>query len=47
MSGYAQPVLGANGGLEAGTTLIEKPFSETTLLGRLRDGLHERGGSTG
>ena len=37
MSGYAQPVLGAHGTLEEGVTLVEKPFSERTLLARVRE----------
>jgi len=32
MSGYAEPVLGAEGRLPAGVTLVEKPFSEAKLL---------------
>ena len=35
MSGYTQGLLGAQGVLEPGVHLIEKPFSETTLLTRL------------
>ncbi len=42
MSGYAQPVLGAQGTLEAGVTLLEKPFSEPTLLTRVREVLDRR-----
>jgi len=37
MSGYAQPVLGAQGTLEEGVTLVEKPFSEAALLARVRE----------
>jgi CheY-like chemotaxis protein len=37
MSGYAQPVLGAKGNLEPGFSLVEKPFSEATLLSKVRD----------
>ncbi|MFC7530065.1 ATP-binding protein [Actinoplanes sp. GCM10030250] len=36
MSGYAQPVLATQGTLDPGVTLVEKPFSETTLLDRVR-----------
>ena len=36
MSGYAQPVLASKGTLEEGVVLVEKPFSEATLLGRVR-----------
>jgi CheY-like chemotaxis protein len=32
MSGYAQPMLGHDGALEAGVLLIEKPFTEPSLL---------------
>ena len=37
MSGYAQPVLAAQGTLEPGVTLLEKPFSESALLKQLRE----------
>jgi signal transduction histidine kinase len=37
MSGYAMPVLGAHGTLEEGVTLVEKPFSEPTLLAKVRE----------
>ncbi|WP_203790820.1 PAS domain-containing hybrid sensor histidine kinase/response regulator [Paractinoplanes rishiriensis] len=36
MSGYAQPVLASQGTLDPGVILVEKPFSETTLLDRIR-----------
>jgi two-component system cell cycle sensor histidine kinase/response regulator CckA len=36
MSGYAQPVLASQGTLDPGVTLVEKPFSETALLDRIR-----------
>ena len=36
MSGYAQPVLASQGTLEEGVALVEKPFSEATLLARVR-----------
>jgi PAS domain S-box-containing protein len=42
MSGYTQGLLGAQGVLEPGVQLIEKPFSETTLLAKLHDILHAR-----
>jgi two-component system, cell cycle sensor histidine kinase and response regulator CckA len=35
MSGYTQGLLGAQGVLEPGTRLIEKPFSEAALLGNI------------
>ena len=37
MSGYAHPALTSQGTLEAGVTLIEKPFSEQQLLAKIRD----------
>ena len=37
MSGYTQGMLSAQGVLEPGVNLIEKPFSEPTLLTRLND----------
>ena len=36
MSGYAQPVLASQGTLDPGVTLVEKPFSEPSLLDRVR-----------
>ncbi len=37
MSGYAQPVLASQGTLDVGVTLVEKPFSETALLEKVRE----------
>ncbi len=37
MSGYTQGLLSAQGVLEPGVHLIEKPFSETSLLAKLRE----------
>ena len=37
MSGYTEGLLGAQGVLEPGVHLIEKPFSETTLLTKLHE----------
>jgi CheY-like chemotaxis protein len=37
MSGYTQGLLGAQGVLEPEVHLIEKPFTETTLLGKLHE----------
>jgi signal transduction histidine kinase len=37
MSGYAHPALTSQGTLDAGVTLIEKPFSEPQLLAKIRD----------
>ena len=45
MSGYAQPVLAAQGRLEPGVALVDKPFSEAALLakaGRVLDGYFRR-----
>src|SRR2546429_1936824 len=35
MSGYAHPVLTSQGTLDPGVTLIEKPFTEPTLLAKI------------
>ena len=37
MSGYTQGLLDTNGVLESGVNLIEKPFSEVSLLAKLRE----------
>jgi hypothetical protein len=42
MSGYAQPVFGAEGLLEPGVTLVEKPFTEASLLAKVKDVLCRR-----
>jgi PAS domain S-box-containing protein len=42
VSGYAQPVLGADGMLSPDVTLLEKPFTESALLGKVRDVLDRR-----
>jgi len=36
MSGYAQPVLASQGTLDPGVSLVEKPFSDSTLLDQVR-----------
>ncbi len=36
MSGYAEPALGASGSLEPGAILLEKPFTEPTVLALVR-----------
>jgi len=36
MSGYAEPVLSNKGTLDPGIVLVEKPFSEATLLRQVR-----------
>jgi CheY-like chemotaxis protein len=41
MSGYAQPVLASQGTLDPGVSLVEKPFSEPTLLAKVRDVLEQ------
>jgi hypothetical protein len=42
MSGYTQGLLGAQGVLEPGVRLIEKPFSEASLLAKLHEMLNAR-----
>jgi len=37
MSGYTQGLLSAQGVLESGVNLIEKPFSKTALLAKLHE----------
>jgi two-component system, cell cycle sensor histidine kinase and response regulator CckA len=37
MSGFAQPALAANGKLQPGVILLDKPFNEPTLLARVRE----------
>ena len=44
MSGYAQPVLASSGRLAPGVRLVEKPFSEATLLDAVRDELDAEAG---
>jgi signal transduction histidine kinase len=39
MSGYAQPVLASKGTLDAGVSLIEKPFSRAGLIDKVREAL--------
>lgn len=41
MSGYTQGLLSAQGVLEPGVHLIEKPFSEISLLAKLHEVLSE------
>jgi PAS domain S-box-containing protein len=40
MSGYAQTILGDGGTLADGVLLLEKPFTETALLGKVEQALH-------
>jgi PAS domain S-box-containing protein len=42
ISGYARPVLGAQGTLEPGVTLLEKPFTEPALLAKIRQVIDAR-----
>ncbi len=42
MSGFAEPFLGSRGQLQEGVTVIEKPFSATTLLAKVRQTLGAR-----
>jgi len=44
MSGYAHPVLASQGTLEAGLTLIEKPFTETGILSKINEVLTDLNG---
>jgi hypothetical protein len=37
MSGYAEPMLGKSGVLDASILLLEKPFTEPTLLAKVRE----------
>jgi hypothetical protein len=37
MSGYAEPLLGGQGYLDPDAALVEKPFTQATLLGKLRE----------
>lgn len=37
MSGYALPVLASQGSLDPGVTLVDKPFSEASLLKKVRE----------
>jgi hypothetical protein len=42
MSGYTEGLLSAQGALEPGINLIEKPFNEKSLLRKVREILHAR-----
>ena len=42
MSGYTQGLLGAQGVLEPGINLLEKPFNEASLLKKVREVLLAR-----
>jgi PAS domain S-box-containing protein len=44
MSGYTEGLLSAQGVLEPGINLIEKPFTEASLLTKVRDILHAHAG---
>jgi FixJ family two-component response regulator len=41
VSGYAQPVLGSKGTLDPGVALLEKPFTESALLLKVRAAIDE------
>ena len=43
MSGYAERVLDSQGALDSHVDLLEKPFSEATLLGRVRQAIDSGG----
>jgi hypothetical protein len=43
MSGYAQQVLDAQGALDVGVDLLEKPFSQATMLTRVRQAIDNGG----
>ena len=43
MSGYARPVLADQGTLDPGVALVEKPFTEHTLLAAVRAVLDDDG----
>jgi PAS domain S-box-containing protein len=42
MSGYAEPMLGDTGALDPGILLLEKPFTESTLLAKVGEALDGR-----
>jgi len=42
MSGFAQPALGATGTLSPDVALLDKPFTEPTLLARVRQALKDK-----
>ncbi|MGZ4806692.1 MAG: PAS domain S-box protein [Ilumatobacteraceae bacterium] len=42
MSGYARPVLASQGTVDVGVSLLEKPFTEASLLARVRELLDEQ-----
>jgi PAS domain S-box-containing protein len=44
MSGYAEPMLGDTGALDPGILLLEKPFTEPTLLAKVHEALDGRNG---
>jgi CheY-like chemotaxis protein len=41
MSGYAQPILASHGAAGPEMNLIEKPFTQVTLLTRVHEALHQ------
>jgi len=42
MSGYSSEDIGDEGGLPAGTPLIQKPFNEETLVAKIREVIHPK-----
>ena len=45
MSGYTQPILDTHGAIDDATDLLEKPFTESALLARVRNAIDNRGAS--
>jgi hypothetical protein len=41
MSGYAQPILASHGAAALEMNIIEKPFTEVTLLAPVHEALHQ------
>jgi len=42
MSGYARPILDVQGAVDAGIELLAKPFTEASLLARVRHAIESR-----
>jgi PAS domain S-box-containing protein len=47
MSGYAQPILASHGAAGPEVNILEKPFTEVTLLARVHEALHQAQHATG
>ncbi len=41
MSGYAQPILASHGAPGPEMNILEKPFTEVTLIARVHQALHQ------